>query len=108
MFIFVSLSLGLLISSLVKKQLSALLISGMALMVPVIFLSGMMFPTESMPWILRTLSQLIPAKWYITAVKDVMIKGSGFFSVWREALVLSAMGIVFIGLSLKNFKVRLE
>jgi ABC-2 type transport system permease protein len=107
-FIFVSLALGLLISSLVDKQLIALLISGMALMLPVMLLSGMMFPLENMPWFLRWLSEIIPAKWFIMAVKKIMIKGLGYSSITKELLILGSMAVVLIAVSLKKFKTRLE
>lgn len=107
-YIFVNLALGLLISSLVDTQLVALLISGMVLMLPVIMLSGMMFPVENMPVIFQWISQIIPAKWYIIGVKKIMIKGLGFSAIIPEISVLMSMGILFVGLSLKKFKYRLE
>jgi ABC-2 type transport system permease protein len=107
-FIFVSLSLGLLISSIVNSQLVALLISGMALMIPVLLLSGMIFPVESMPVVLQVIAEIIPARWYISAVKNLMIKGLGLSSIIRETLILTGMAIFLITVSLKSFKVRLE
>lgn len=107
-FILVSLALGLLISSAVNSQSVALLISGMALMIPVILLSGMIFPVENMPLVLQFLSNLVPARWYIAAVKKIMIKGLGFSSVTLELTILSATAGVLITLSLKRFKTRLE
>jgi len=107
-YIFVSLSLGLLISTVVDKQIVALLISGMGLMMPVVYLSGMMFPIESMPMALQWVANIIPAKWFIIAMRNVMIKGLGFSSVIKEVIVLSLMGAVIITASLKRFKVRLE
>ena len=108
LFIFVSLALGLLISSVVEKQLIALLISGMALMLPVVFLSGMLFPVENMPWLLRMLSEIIPAKWFIMGVRKIMIKGLEFSSITKELTVLGSMAVVLIAVSLKKFKTRLE
>ena len=107
-YIFVTLSLGLLISSIVNSQLVALLISGMVLMLPVIMLSGMMFPIENMPVFFQWLSQIIPAKWYIIGVKKIMIKGLGFTSIIPELSVLLGMGIFLIAASMKKFKFRLE
>ena len=107
-YIFVSLALGLLISSVVDKQLVALLISAMGLMLPVVMLSGLMFPVENMPLALQGVAQIIPAKWYIVAVKNVMIKGLGFSSIVKEFAVLSGMGLVILAISLKKFKIRLE
>lgn len=107
-FIFVSLALGLLISSIVDTQIAALLFSVMGLMFPVIMLSGLMFPIENMPLILQGLAQIIPAKWYISASRNIMIKGVGMSSILQELMVLSGMAVFFIGLSLKKFKIRLE
>ena len=108
LFIFVSLALGLLISSLVKIQIAALLGSVMGLMLPAVLLSGLMFPIENMPVILQVIAQIIPAKWFIMAVKDVMIKGLGVTSILTELSVLGVMAIVLITISLKKFKTRLE
>ena len=108
LFIFVSLALGLLISSLVEKQIAALLGSVMGLMLPAVLLSGLMFPIENMPFILRAIAQVIPAKWFIMAAKDVMIKGLGISSILMELTILSIMAIVLITISLKKFKTRLE
>jgi len=107
-YIFLSLALGLLISSLVRSQIAALLISGMAMMIPVIILSGMLFPVENMPWFLRWLGQVVPAKWYIEAVRKLMIKGLDFSSIILEISVLTTMAIGVIMVALKTFKNRLE
>ena len=107
-YIFLALALGLLISSVVNSQVAALLISGMALMIPVILLSGMMFPIENMPWFLQWFSQLVPAKWFIIAVKKLMIMGLSFSSIIMEISILCVMTLAFIGISLKKFKERLE
>lgn len=108
LFIIVALSLGLLISSATDKQIVALLASAMGLMMPVVMLSGLMFPIENMPIILQAVAQIIPAKWYIEAVRTVMIKGLGLFDVLEEIAVLSFMAVVLISISLKKFKIRLE
>ena len=108
LFVFVSLSLGLLISSSVSTQLVALLVSVMGLMIPTILLSGLMFPIESMPVPLQVIAQAIPAKWFIEAMRDIMIKGLGFQGVLKEIGVLSLMAVALISLSLKKFKIRLE
>ena len=103
----VSLCLGLLISTIADTQQSAMLISGVVLMLPVILLSGMMFPIENMPEILQLISHIVPAKWYIIAVRDVMIKGLSVESILPEIGILSAMAIGLILLSVKRFNIRL-
>lgn len=108
LYIFVSLSLGLLISTVTNSQLAAMLVSGMGLMIPIMLLSGMIFPVENMPIVLQWFSNIVPAKWYISAVKAIMIQGLGITSVLKEVAVLSFMSLVLVGVSLKKFNVRLE
>ena len=79
----------------------------MALMLPVMLLSGMVFPIENMPVVLQWFSHIVPAKWYIVAVKDIMIKGLGIEFVLKEIGILSLMVIVLVALSVKRFKIRL-
>jgi ABC-2 type transport system permease protein len=104
----VSLCLGLLISTIADTQQAAMLISGMVLMLPAMLLSGMIFPVENMPWILRVLSNIVPAKWYIIAVKNVMIKGLGIAFIWKETAIMLFMILFLIAVSVKRFKTRLE
>ncbi|MDR1258112.1 MAG: ABC transporter permease [Tannerellaceae bacterium] len=103
----VALCLGLFISTIADTQQAAMLISGVALMLPVVLLSGMIFPVENMPWILQRLSDVVPAKWYIAGVKDVMIKGLGYESILRETGILALMAIVLTAISIKRFNTRL-
>ncbi len=107
-FIIVSLSLGLLISSVVKTQVAAMLASGMGLMMPTMLLSGLIFPVESMPLLLRIISAAIPARWFVDAVRKVMIQGLGATDIAKELIILSAMAVILIIISLKKFKVRLQ
>jgi ABC-2 type transport system permease protein len=108
LFIFVALSLGMLISTITDSQMAAMLISAMSLMLPIMLLSGMIYPIENMPTILQWLSNIIPAKWYIIAVKDLMIKGAPVSSILKEIFILIGMAVVLIIISMKKFKNRLE
>lgn len=108
LFIFVSLSLGLLISTLTQTQVAAMLASGLVLMMPTMLLSGMIFPVESMPWVLQGISAAIPARWYIQAVRKLMIQGVDVVNVLTEVGVLLGMAVVLVTVSLKKFKNRLE
>ena len=108
LYIFVALSLGLLISTVTNSQLAAMIISGMGLMIPVMLLSGMIFPIENMPTWLQYFSSIVPARWYNVAVRAIMIKGLGIGSVLKEVGILTLMATVLITISLKKFKVRLE
>lgn len=108
LFIFVSLSLGLLISSVTENQVAAMLISGLALMMPAMLLSGMIFPISNMPDLLQLVTKFVPATWYIGAVKKLMIQGLPLSSVVTEIAALVAMAAIFLTISLKKFKYRLE
>ncbi len=108
LFIFMALSLGLLISTLVDTQMAAMLASGMGLMMPIMLLSGMIFPIESMPKVLQWISAIIPARWYIEAVKKIMIQGVEIQFVLKEIGILAAMAGGLIILSLSKFKTRLN
>lgn len=108
LFIMVALSLGIFISTIAQTQVAAMLVSGMGMILPVMLLSGMIFPIDSMPVILQWVSDIIPAKWYISAVRKLMIEGLGITAVYRELVVLLGMLIFLISVSLKNFKTRLN
>lgn len=107
LFTLVSLSLGLLISAAVDSQQSAMFISLIALFLPTVMLSGFMFPIENMPLPLRTVSNIVPAKWYYIIVKSVMIKGLGIKAVWKETLILAGMMVFLLTMAIKKFKIRL-
>src|SRR5574338_789340 len=107
LFTLVSLSLGLLISSVVDSQQSAMFISLVALFLPTVMLSGFMFPIENMPVPLQIISNIVPAKWYYSIVKAVMIKGIGLTAIWKETLILTGMMLVFLTIAIKRFKIRL-
>jgi len=108
LFTITSLSLGLLISTATDSQQTAMFISLTGLFLPTVMLSGFMFPIENMPLPLQVISNLVPAKWFYSIVKNVMIKGVGWTVIWQETLILTAMTLVFLGLSIKKFKIRLS
>ena len=107
-YILLALSLGLLVSTIAKTQLMALLISAMVLMTPIIMLSGMMFPIESMPKILQYVSAVVPTRYYISAMRKLMIMGVGIEQIYYEVIVLTGMFATLLTLSLAKFNKRLE
>jgi ABC-2 type transport system permease protein len=107
LFIITCLSFGLLISSSTDSQQTAMFISLVGMFLPTVMLSGFMFPIENMPLPLRILSRVVPASWFYTIVKSVMIKGLGIEMVWKETLVLMGMTAFLLALSIKKFKIRL-
>lgn len=105
-YLVVSLALGLLISTLVRTQLAAMILS-LLLIIPTIYFSGMTFPIESMPVMYQHVASFIPARWYVAAVRKLMIQGVEVQHVARETLVLATMALVLVSLSLATFKKRL-
>jgi len=107
-FIFLCLSLGVLISIVAPSQVVAMLVSAVVMMMPTILLSGLMFPIENMPIVIQAIAQIIPAKWFIEAARAVMIQGSGIAAIAKELLVLSGMAVFFLIVSMKKFNKRIE
>jgi ABC-2 type transport system permease protein len=108
LYILMSLSLGILISTVSKTMQQAIFMSFLGLMLPTILLSGFIFPIENMPVAYDWVSAILPPRYFIVIIKNIMIKGTGFMFVWKETLILMVMTTLFISLSVKNFKVRLE
>jgi len=107
-YILLALSLGLLISSIANNQLMALLMSAMVLLMPIVMLSGMLFPIESMPVVLQWVSAIVPPRYYIEAMRKLMIMGVGIGDVLREVSILTGMTIFLLVVALAKFKTRLE
>jgi ABC-2 type transport system permease protein len=108
LYIMLSLSVGILISTVSSTMQQAIFISLVGMMLPTILLSGFIYPVENMPKAYEIVSLAMPPRYFIIIIKNIMIKGTGFLYVWKETLILLSMTILFIGLSVKKFKVRLE
>jgi ABC-2 type transport system permease protein len=91
-----------------NSQQAAMMFSLAGLMLPVIILSGYMFPIESMPMPLQIISNIVPAKWYIIIIKGILLKQAGIAILWKETLILIGMTLFFLGMSVKKYKIRLE
>ena len=107
-YIMLALSLGLLISNIAQTQFVALLVSAMMLLLPTVMLSGMLFPVESMPQVLQWIAAVIPPRYYIQAMRKLMIMGVDISEVMREVIILSIMTALLLTVSLAKFKTRLE
>jgi ABC-2 type transport system permease protein len=108
LFILTCLSIGLLLSINAKTQQAAMMGSLMGMMLPTMLLTGFLFPIENMPVALQVLANLVPSRWYFIIIKQVMMKGLGFASVWKETLILAGMCTLLFTISLRNFKIRLQ
>ena len=108
LYVTLSLALGIFISTIATNQQMAMFISMLGLMLPTLLLSGFIFPIENMPAVLQWLSTIMPARWFITSLKHIMIKGTGILFIWKELLILTGMILLFLFMSIKRFKERLE
>lgn len=108
LYLVLSLSFGLLISTIADKQFTALLVSAVVMMVPIMMFSGMLFPIENLPMVLKPVSAIVPARWYIDAVRKMMIEGLPLTMVMKDVLILLGMTVVILAVSLKKFNDKLE
>lgn len=107
-FMLSTLGLGLFVSTISRTQQQAMITSAFLVIMPMIFLSGFSFPIENMPQIIQYITYLIPLRYFITIIRGIVIKGLGFFDLWREVTVLFFMGIVILIISSLRFSKRLE
>jgi ABC-2 type transport system permease protein len=106
-FVLAALGIGLLISARANTREEA----GQQVMgsvLPCVFLSGYIFPVESMPWVLQPVSQAIPTTWMIDAARGVILRGAGWRELWPNFLVLWGMAAVVITLAAVRFKKRVS
>ncbi|MFC2114422.1 ABC transporter permease [Bacteroidota bacterium] len=108
LYILMALSLGIMISTMVQTQQVAMFISLIGLLLPTMLLSGFIFPVENMPLVLQWLANIMPPKYFIIMIKDIMLKGVGMAYIWKEVLILLGFTLFFIAVSVKKFKLRLE
>ncbi len=108
LFILVSLSLGILISARTSSQRVAMLGALVGTMLPTMLLSGFIFPLESMPWPLRAISVVVPARWFVLVARSIMLKGVGLSYLWRPSLALLAMAVLLLAASTRAFHERLD
>lgn len=108
LFILVSLSLGILISAQTSSQRVAMMGALVGTMLPTMLLSGFIFPIDSMPWPLRVISLLVPARWFVLVARGIMLKGTGLSYLWPPTLVLGVMAAVLLTASTRAFHERLE
>jgi ABC-2 type transport system permease protein len=101
-FMFTAASFGLLISAVSKTQLDAMMVTMMGLFLPTVLLSGFLFPLDNMPLFFQWLADIFPAKWFIIAIKDVMLKGATFMEILKPMLILTGMSVVMVGFSLSQ------
>ncbi|MCC8118208.1 MAG: ABC transporter permease [Bacteroidales bacterium] len=107
LYIVLSLAFGLLVSTFSNSQIMAMLICGMVMIMPVVMLSGMIFPVDNLPVVLAQISYIVPARWYIDAMRKLMVEGLELSLVLDDLIVLSVMAIALMAVAMHNFKNRL-
>jgi len=107
-FLLTTLGLGLLISTLSRNQQQAMVTAFFFFMVPMIFLSGFIFPIENMPPAIQYLTYLLPLRYYFSIVRGLFLKGVGLAELWDEALILLGFGVVIFLASAFRFRKRLD
>jgi ABC-2 type transport system permease protein len=106
-YIFTALSIGLLISTVARRQQHAMFIALGATLMPSVILSGFIFPVESMPLPLQVLSGIIPATYFLEIVRGIILKGVGLAELWQPLAILALEGTVLMAASIRKFKVKL-
>jgi ABC-2 type transport system permease protein len=107
-YVFTALAIGLLISTVVSTQQVAMMLSLVMTMLPSVMLSGFIFPVASMPKPLQVVSQIIPATHFLKIIRGIMLKGNGPVEIWPSVAAMSAVGLFFILLAVKRFKLKLK
>jgi ABC-2 type transport system permease protein len=102
-YIFVSLSLGLLISSKANSQTETIQLAFLTIL-PSIFFSGYIFPRETMPFVFHAISYVVPASYYINITRGIILRGAGLAHLWSDALVLFAMGTLLLFVAARRFQ----
>jgi ABC-2 type transport system permease protein len=105
-YIFTALALGLLISTVSRKQEHAMMIVLPVTVMPTVLLSGFMFPLPSLPIWLQWLAHIVPATYFLEIVRGIILKGVGLAQLWRPMLVLGCMGLFLLAVSVRKFQVK--
>lgn len=108
LFILSTLGLGLLVSTVVQNQQQAMMLATFAAMIPMVYLSGLIFPIENMPRAIQLVTYAIPLRYYAEIIRGVFLRGSGLRVLWPEALTLLLMGLAILTVASLRFRKRLD
>ena len=108
LFVLSTLGLGLLVSTLVQNQQQAMMGATFVLMIPMIYLSGLLFPIENMPQGIQYVTYAIPVRYYAEILRGVFLRGSGIDVLWPQALALLVMGVSILTVAARRFRKRLD
>src|SRR5258707_4889900 len=105
-YVFALLSLGLLVATQAENQMQALQMS-MVFMLPSVFFSGFVFPRETMPWIFKAVGALLPATYFISLARAIILRGAHFFEYWPHLLILLIMSILLFAFCALLFRKKI-
>jgi ABC-2 type transport system permease protein len=108
LFVLNTLGLGLLVSTLVRTQQQAMMLAAFTLMLPMVYLSGLIFPIENMPPAVQYVTYAIPLRYYATIIRGIFLRGSGLEVLWPQALALLVMGTSILAVAALRFQKRLD
>jgi ABC-2 type transport system permease protein len=103
-----TLGLGLLVSTLVNTQQQAMMFSAFVIMVPMIYLSGLIFPIENMPHPIQIVTYAVPVRYYANIIRGIFLRGSGLAVLWPDALALLGIGTLLLTLASRRFRKSLD
>jgi len=103
-----NLGIGLLVSTVVENQQQAMMGATFVFMIPMIYLSGLIFPIENMPRAIQYVTYIIPVRYYAEIIRGIFLRGSGIEVLWPQAAILAAMGLSILGLASLRFRKRLD
>jgi ABC-2 type transport system permease protein len=107
-FVLTTLGIGLFVSTISRTQQQAMMTVIFFIVMPMMYISGFVFPIENMPKPLQLLSLGIPMRYYLIVIRSIIIKGVGISALWFEALMLLAMGATILTASALRFRKKLD
>jgi len=103
-----ALNFGILVSTIARTQQTAMMMALISTMLPSIFFSGFVFPIRSMPLVLQGISFLVPARYFMSIIRSIYLKGTGLGDFWQDLLILTLFALVLLIVSSKKFKKSLD
>ncbi len=106
-YITAALSIGILISTLVKTQQLAMTAAQLVTVLPSVMLSGYIFEIKNMPAVLQYITRIVPARYFLVIIRGIMLKGSGLNVLWIESIFLIALTILLLTIAAKRFSLKI-
>ena len=107
-YLLTTLGLGLFVSTISSTQQQAMMTTMFFFLMPMIYLSGFIFPIENMPAVIQPFTYLIPLRYFLVILRAIFLKGVGLETLWPQALALAAWGLAILGLAVARSRKRLD